>query len=99
MNWREIGFHSEARYCAMSSTLSTRSLDGILRLDDFSRASGRAGCRLVTGEYRLALPELIDMADAIGLDMAELVNLSQQQILAADIRTHATITQTPATEV
>ncbi|VVG72081.1 XRE family transcriptional regulator [Pandoraea apista] len=33
-----------------------------------------------SGKYRLDLPELVDIADAIGIDMVELVNLYQQGI-------------------
>ncbi|MDM8356377.1 helix-turn-helix domain-containing protein [Pandoraea communis] len=33
-----------------------------------------------SGKYRLDLPELIDIADALGIDMIELVNLYQQRI-------------------
>lgn len=33
-----------------------------------------------SAKYRLDLPELVDIADAIGIDMIELVNLYQQRI-------------------
>ncbi|VVE66996.1 XRE family transcriptional regulator [Pandoraea captiosa] len=33
-----------------------------------------------SGVYRLDLPELVDIADAIGIDMVELLNLYQQRI-------------------
>ncbi|WP_353191071.1 helix-turn-helix transcriptional regulator [Pandoraea pnomenusa] len=32
-----------------------------------------------SGKYRLGLPELVDIADALGIDMVELVNLYQQR--------------------
>ncbi|WP_367648958.1 helix-turn-helix domain-containing protein [Pandoraea communis] len=32
-----------------------------------------------SGKYRLDLPELVDIADAIGIDMVELINLYQQR--------------------
>lgn len=33
-----------------------------------------------SGKYRLDLPELVDIADALGIDMVELINLYQQRI-------------------
>lgn len=33
-----------------------------------------------SGKYRLDLPELVDIADAIGVDMIEFINLYQQRI-------------------
>lgn len=33
-----------------------------------------------SGKYRLDLPELVDITDAIGIDTVELVNLYQQRI-------------------
>ncbi|QDX23297.1 helix-turn-helix transcriptional regulator [Pandoraea pnomenusa] len=33
-----------------------------------------------SGKYRLDLPELVDIADALGVDMIELINLYQQRI-------------------
>lgn len=33
-----------------------------------------------SGKYRLDLPELADIADALGVDMVELVNVYQRQI-------------------
>lgn len=33
-----------------------------------------------TGKYRVDLPELVDIADALGIDVIELVNVYQQNI-------------------
>ncbi|AVF42316.1 XRE family transcriptional regulator [Pandoraea apista] len=33
-----------------------------------------------SGKYRLGLPELVDIADALGIDMVELIDLYQQRI-------------------
>ncbi|VVE06194.1 XRE family transcriptional regulator [Pandoraea aquatica] len=39
-----------------------------------------------SGEYRLDLPELVDIADALGIDIVELVNLYQQRIWLSTAR-------------
>ncbi|WP_322880835.1 helix-turn-helix domain-containing protein [Pandoraea sputorum] len=75
--------HHQRRIDALAEILATTRQAKRLTTKQLAARLGKPESFVLdyeSGKYRLDLPELVDIADAIGIDMIELINLYQQRI-------------------
>lgn len=75
--------HHQRRLDALAEILVTTRQAKRLATKQLAARLGKPeafGLGYESGKYRLDFPELVDIANAIGIDMVELINLYQQRV-------------------